>query len=189
MCFRKSLDFFMGMRMGLLKRLRGFFATPPEIQKPVAAVAIVPPPSPQERRKTPRVDARKGTRVLIVDDSPTILAFLRKMFTSIGYSTQVAADADHALLMMQKELPELVVLDVIMPGTNGFAALRHMRKDPALRDVPVIMMSGNEQATEQFYVMRIGADGFMKKPFSRFDVFTWIEALLDANRVPRRVTA
>jgi twitching motility two-component system response regulator PilH len=51
------------------------------------------------------------------------------------------------------------------------------------------MMSGNEQATEQFYVMRIGADGFMKKPFSRFDLFSRIEKMLDANLVPRRIAA
>ena len=69
---------------------------------------------------------------------------------------------------------------------NGFAALRAIRRDPMLRDTPVIMMSGNAQATEQFYVQRIGADDFMKKPFSRAEVFSRIEALLDAERRPRR---
>ena len=66
------------------------------------------------------------------------------------------------------------------------AALRIMRRDPATRDIPVIMISGNEHATEQFYAQRIGADDFMKKPFSRSEVFARIEKLLDADRVPKR---
>ena len=72
---------------------------------------------------------------------------------------------------------------------NGFAALRVMRKDPAMAQIPVIMISGNEQATEQFYANRIGADDFMKKPFNRYEVFARIERLLDAERTPRRQVA
>jgi twitching motility two-component system response regulator PilH len=70
---------------------------------------------------------------------------------------------------------------------NGFAALRALRRDPVTKDVPIIMISGNEQATEQFFGTRIGADDFMKKPFSRFEVFARIERLLDSELVPRRV--
>jgi twitching motility two-component system response regulator PilH len=109
------------------------------------------------------------------------------MFSSSGYEPLIAANAERGLEILRAENPDLVVLDVIMPGMNGFAALRQIRRDPLVKNLPVIMMSGNEQATEQFYVMRIGADGFMKKPFSRFDVFSRIEKLLDANLVPRRL--
>ena len=70
---------------------------------------------------------------------------------------------------------------------NGFTALRMIRRDPLTRDIPVIMMSGNEQAMEQFYGSRIGADDFMKKPFSRDELFFRIENLLDNDCVPRRV--
>ena len=69
---------------------------------------------------------------------------------------------------------------------NGFEALRLMRRDPQTADIPVIMISGNEQATEEFYANRIGADDFMKKPFSRFEVFSRIERLLDDELAPRR---
>jgi twitching motility two-component system response regulator PilH len=172
--------------MGLFDRLRALFVGSPESVEHSSAELAIATQDVRERRKRPRINARKGTRVLIVDDSPTILLHLRKLFASAGYQTREAADADIALRMMRSERPDLVVLDVIMPGTNGFAALRHMRKDPKVRDVPVIMMSGNEQATEEFYLMRIGADGFMKKPFTRFDVFSRIEAILDDACVPRR---
>jgi twitching motility two-component system response regulator PilH len=173
--------------MGLFDRIRAVFTHAPE--QPENAPAVAETAFPQNRRKNPRIDARKGTRVFIIDDSPTVLTFMRKVFSSAGYVPLVAANAERGLEMMKTENPELVVLDVIMPGMNGFAALRHIRRDPEVKHVPVIMMSGNEQATEQFYVMRIGADGFMKKPFSRFDLFSRIEKMLDANLVPRRIAA
>ena len=90
--------------------------------------------------------------------------------------------------MMHTEHPDLVVLDVILPGMNGFSALRQIRRDPVAKDLPVIMMGDKEQASEKFYVMRIGADGFMKKPFSRSDIFGRIEKMLDDNLVPRRAS-
>lgn len=182
--------------MRLLDRLKSAFfkapATPentPEVARPAPPLERRKNAPPLERRQNSRIDARKGTRVLIVDDSPTVLAFMNKMFTSAGYVALTAPDAEQGLEMARSERPDLVVLDVIMPGMNGFAALRHIRRDPTVKHLPVIMMSGNEQASEQFYVMRIGADGFMKKPFTRFDVFSRIERMLDEHFVPRRVAA
>jgi CheY-like chemotaxis protein len=75
----------------------------------------------------------------------------------------------------------------MLPGMNGFSALRHLRRDPRTRDIPVIMITGNEQALEQFYAGKIGADGFMKKPFTRADLFLQIEGLLDQDHVPRHL--
>lgn len=140
----------------------------------------------QERREKPRVNAREGTRVLIVDDSPTIVAMLRKLLRQNGYDTLEAGDAEKGLELARTERPDLIFLDIVLPGMNGFAALRQLRRDPITIRTPVIMISGNEQATEQFYAQRIGADDFMKKPFSRSEVFTRIENLLDGELVPKR---
>lgn len=139
-----------------------------------------------ERRQRPRLDARQGTRVLIIDDSKTITTVLRKFLRSAGYDTLEAFDAESALAQLKDYRPELIFLDIVLPGINGFAALRAIRRDPQTRDIPVIMMSGNEQAMEQFFGTRIGADDFMKKPFSRYEVFFRIERLLDENLTPRR---
>lgn len=140
----------------------------------------------QERREKPRVNAREGTRVLIVDDSPTIVALMRKFLQQSGYLTLEAGDAEKGIEMALAERPNLIFLDIVLPGMNGFAALRQLRRDPITREIPIVMISGNEQATEQFYAQRIGADDFMKKPFSRSEVFVRIEKLLDANLVPKR---
>ncbi len=165
-------------------------ATPEEI----AEAAVAPPVVEDnydgpERREKPRANARPGTRVLIVDDSTTIVAVLRKMLQQNGYQTLEAYTAEEALELARDLQPDLIFLDIVLPGMDGFAALRALRRDPVTRTVPVIMISGNAQATEQFYVQRIGADDFMKKPFSRAEVFVRIERLLDDEGVPRRLVA
>jgi DNA-binding response OmpR family regulator len=145
-------------------------------------------PASAERRDKPRVNAREGTRVLIVDDSPTIVALLRKLLQQNGYVTIEAGDAEEGIRLAQAEAPDLIFLDIVLPGMNGFAALRQLRRDVRTKDIPIIMISGNEQATEQFYAQRIGADDFMKKPFSRAEVFMRIERLLNAEKMPYRAS-
>ena len=146
-------------------------------------------PKGAERRGKPRLNARPGTRMLVIDDSATIVALLGRMLRQNDYVVLEAADAEAGLELARTQAPELIFLDIVLPGMDGFAALRQLRRDPQTRDVPVIMISGNEQATEQFYVHRIGADDFMKKPFARAEVFARIERLLDAQAVPRRLPA
>ena len=141
-----------------------------------------------ERRRKKRINARDDTRALIIDDSPTIVFALKKILRSAGFITVEALDAETGLKLAKTESPDLIFLDIVLPGINGFAALRALRRDPLTANIPVIMISGNEQATELFFGSRIGADDFMKKPFSRFEVFARIERLLDANMVPRRIS-
>lgn len=151
----------------------------PEIQSEPATVT-------NERRIKSRSSARDGTRALIIDDSPTIVAMLRKMLKQNGYETLEAGTAEEGLDIARTLAPDIIFLDIVLPQMDGFAALRHLRRDATTRSIPVIMISGNEQAVEQFYVQRIGADDFMKKPFARAEVFARIEPLLDTEGVPRR---
>jgi CheY-like chemotaxis protein len=153
---------------------------------PAAVDPDVVEPYPNDRRLKQRRNARAGTRVLLVDDSPTIVALLRKLLRQNGYETLEAGDAETGIELARSEQPDLIFLDIVLPGMNGFAALRALRRDPLTKAIPIIMISGNVAATEQFYVQRIGADDFMKKPFSRAEVFSRIEVLLDAASVPRR---
>ncbi|MGD9584018.1 MAG: PleD family two-component system response regulator [Lysobacterales bacterium] len=140
----------------------------------------------RDRREKPRAQSGGGLRILVVDDSLTILAVMRKMLAQNNYVVLEAVDAEKGVEIALGEQPDLVFLDIVLPGMNGFAALRQLRRDPRTREIPVIMMSGNEQATEQFYAQRIGADDFMKKPFSRAELFTRIEQLFTADQQLRR---
>lgn len=138
------------------------------------------------QRQRQRVNAQSGMRVLVVDDSSTVLATLRRMLEQNGYEVIEALDGEKGVELATADPPDLIFLDIILPGINGFAALRQLRRNAVTREVPVIMMSGNEQATEEFYAQRIGADDFMKKPFSRAELFSRIEKLLDVSLMPRR---
>lgn len=171
--------------MGFLDHFRSIFS-PPAGQRGTAP-ATEPDGTPNERRRRQRRNPREGTTILLIDDSPTILTALKRILRSAGCVTLEAPDAEQGLEMAARQPPHLIFLDIVLPGMNGFAALRQLRRDPATRNIPVIMMSGNEQATEQFFGTRIGADDFMKKPFSRFEVFARIERLLDEADVPRRL--
>jgi twitching motility two-component system response regulator PilH len=166
--------------VGIFDLFRALFRREPE------DFSDLPESVESERRSNTRVDARVGTRVLIIDDSKTVVLAIKKFLLSAGYVTFEANDAETGLGIIHEKTPELIFLDIMLPGMNGFSALRMIRRDPLTRDIPVIMMSGNEQAMEQFYGSRIAADDFMKKPFSRDELFFRISNLLDHNGVPRR---
>ena len=166
--------------MGIFDQLSALFRPEPE------PLSDLPRSWAPERRSKQRVNAREGTRVLIIDDSKTVVMAIKKFLRSADYETLEAFDAETGLSIISEQPPELIFLDIMLPGMNGFAALRIIRRDPLTRDIPVIMISGNEQAMEQFYGSRIGADDFMKKPFSREELFFRIGRLLDNDCVPRR---
>ncbi len=169
--------------MSFLQRLMGLF------RSELATKPFEPLQESSDRRVKDRRDAATGIKVLIIDDSATIVALLRRMMRQNEYETLEAGDAETGIALARNELPALIFLDIVLPGMNGFNALRQLRRDPLTRDIPIIMISGNEQATEEFYVHRIGADDFMKKPFARAEVFARIERLLDDDGVPRRVAS
>jgi DNA-binding response OmpR family regulator len=176
--------------MGIYDRIREMLLA--SEKKEAVATAPLPtraPVIPIERRTRTRVDARRGTSVLIVDDSKTIVVALSRMLQPSGFLISEAFDGETGVAMARATRPNLIFLDIVMPGLNGFAALRALRRDPETQDVPVIMMSGNEHATEQFFGSRIPADDFMKKPFSRLEVFARIQGLLDDQFVPQRRVA
>lgn len=172
--------------MGIFDRIRSTFGNN-ESESGVDAKSSGPNRS--ERRRKKRRNVRDDTRALIIDDSPTVVFALKKILRSTGFLTLEALDAEAGLIIARTERPDLIFLDIILPGINGFAALRVLRRDPLTQHIPVIMISGNEQATELFFGSRIGADDFMKKPFSRSEVFTRVERLLDSDRIPRRIAA
>ena len=136
-----------------------------------------------ERRAVPRSGIPKNALVLVVDDSSTIRAVLGKMLAQDSHIVLKAPDGETAIEMARSASPDLIFLDIVMPGMNGFAVLRALRRDSLTQHIPIVMISGNLQATEQFYVQRFGADDFMKKPFGRGEVFARIQHLTESGRL------
>ena len=124
-----------------------------------------------DRRGNERVKLPDEATILIVDDSRTAIAVLKKTFEPTGYSIISAATGEEGIDMAKLHLPDLILMDVIMPGLNGFQATRILRKEEVTKDIPIIIISGNEQATEKFWGLRVGANGFLAKPVNRSELF------------------
>lgn len=172
--------------MEIFRKFRTLFSKPEPLtpsDSMLDELSALPP----DRRAQDRLNAREGVRVLVIDDSATVCAALKRMLRSAKLEVDIAVDAENGLALLKLQPPDLIFLDIVLPGMNGFSALRLLRRDPQTREIPVIMISGNELATEQFFGSAIGADDFMKKPFSRSEVFARIERLLDAQHIPRRL--
>ncbi|WP_345293380.1 response regulator [Kangiella marina] len=143
----------------------------------------------RERRRNKRINARPGTKMLIIDDSKTICTLLKKMLIQNRYEVGVALDGETGLKLALEHQPDLIFLDIVLPGINGFQVLRELRKDNRTKNIPVIMISGNVLATEKYYAERIGADDFMKKPFSRYEVFHRLENFIGLDKRIRRLAS
>ncbi|MGY6588661.1 MAG: HD domain-containing phosphohydrolase [Wenzhouxiangella sp.] len=140
----------------------------------------------RERRRRPRIDAPRGSRILVVDDSNTIRQSLIRMLQQAGYEMDQADSGEKGLEQAFLHPPDLIFLDIVLPEMSGFGALRRLRKDELTRDIPVVMISGNARAADQFFLQRVGADDFIYKPFGRFEVFSCIERLVRSGSLPLR---
>jgi twitching motility two-component system response regulator PilH len=131
-----------------------------------------------ERRKNRRVVPPMGTSVLIVDDSSTIRFVMSKMLWESGYKVVEATNGREGIDMALEHSPDLIFMDVVMPGINGFQATRMLRKNNNTQEIPIIIISGNKQAVEQFWAGKIGANDYMEKPFDRGEFFQRLEKVL-----------
>lgn len=142
-----------------------------------------------DRRRGRRYEASRGLRILVIDDSKTVVKILTRMLSQNEFEPIAAGDAESGLQLARRYPPDLIFLDILLPGMNGFTALRRLRQDPATARVPVIMISGDEQSMARMVLDRLGSDDFMKKPFGRAEVFSCIERLVMTGRLPPRVRA
>ena len=129
-------------------------------------------------------------KILIVDDSPTERLYLTDILVKNGYTVSTADSADGVIERIRAERPELVLMDVVMPGTNGFQVTRAIAKDPELAGMPVIICSSKNQETDRIWGMRQGAKDYLVKPVDPSQLLASIAAL-DAAPVagqPARVS-
>lgn len=104
------------------------------------------------------------SKILVVDDSKTELLFLSDFLTGKGFKVATAGNAEEAMQRLAQEKPELILMDVVMPGQNGFQLTRAITRDPNYADIPVIMCTSKGQETDKVWAMRQGAKGYVTKP-------------------------
>jgi len=121
------------------------------------------------------------TTVLIVDDEKAIREGLASALHRAGFSVVEASDGEEALRLAQREKPDLVVLDVMMPGMSGWEVCRAIREDEALNDTGVIMLTGIGERLNEMTSPLYGADGFLDKPFELDQLSAKVRAVLDSR--------
>jgi twitching motility two-component system response regulator PilH len=105
-------------------------------------------------------------RILIVDDSPSQLMGIRRIVEKLGHEALTAEDGAAGVEMAKKELPDLILMDVVMPNLNGFQATRSITREPTTRHIPVVLVTTKDQETDRMWGMRQGACAYLTKPFS-----------------------
>jgi len=103
-------------------------------------------------------------KVLIVDDSPAQVFALKKLVEEWGHNTLIAENGNQALEIAHQEQPDVILMDIIMPGISGFQATRKLSRDQATRAIPVIFVSTKDGEADRVWGMRQGAIGFVTKP-------------------------
>lgn len=102
--------------------------------------------------------------VMVVDDSPTEVHLLREMLTKNGFTVSVASSGEEAITRAAAEKPDLILMDVVMPGMSGFEATRAITKSPASANIPVIICTTKGQETDKAWGLRQGAKDYIVKP-------------------------
>ena len=114
--------------------------------------------------------------VLVVDDSPTDRQYLSDILTKSGYKVVTASSAEEALAKVKSAAPDLVLMDVVMPGQNGFQATRALTRDEATKHIPVIICTSKGQETDKVWGMRQGARDYIVKPVNADELMAKIHA-------------
>ena len=115
--------------------------------------------------------------VLIVDDSKTEILYLTELLQKAGYTVRSAENADDAFKRLTEQKPDLILMDVVMPGQNGFQLTRSINRTPEYADVPIIMCTSKNLETDRVWGMRQGAKDYITKPVDPAELLGKIKAL------------
>ena len=108
--------------------------------------------------------------IMIVDDSPTEVHIMKTALEKHGFQTMSAADGNECLTLAREVRPDLIFMDVVMPGLNGFQATRTLRRDPKTKSIPIVMVTTKNQESDRIWGMRQGAVDYLVKPVDASDL-------------------
>lgn len=117
-------------------------------------------------------------RILVVDDSPTELYKLTGMLEKHGYEVLKAENGDDGVALARQEKPDAVLMDIVMPGLNGFQATRQLTKDPETNHIPVIIVTTKDQETDKVWGTRQGAKDYLTKPVDESTLIKTLKTVL-----------
>ncbi len=115
--------------------------------------------------------------VLIVDDSKTEQIFFSQLLTAEGYTTRTASDVQEAQKMIDEHRPDLILLDVVMPGHSGFHLTRALSRNPEYASIPIVLCTSKDQETDRIWGLRQGAKAYLIKPVQKEKLLSVIQSL------------
>ena len=121
------------------------------------------------------------THILIVDDSPTELHVVQTLLERHGYETSTADSGEGGIRAAMERRPDLILMDVVMPGMNGFQATRKLTRSSPTADIPVIVVTSKDQETDRIWALRQGASDYLVKPVDESHLIEKIEAQLSSR--------
>jgi len=119
-------------------------------------------------------------RILIVDDSPSQLVGISRIVQKLGHEPLTAEDGAAGVEAAKRELPDLILMDVVMPNLNGFQATRAITREPTTKHIPVLLVTTKDQDTDRTWGLRQGAKAYITKPFSESELEQMIQEYLSA---------
>lgn len=119
--------------------------------------------------------------IFIIDDSPTDVRVFTTLLERAGHQVVAVSSAEDGIERVRSDLPDLVIMDVIMPGMNGFQATRTLTRDPVTAGIPVVMITTKSMETDRVWGMRQGAKAFITKPVNEKDLLACINDLLSSK--------
>ncbi|MCU7864099.1 MAG: response regulator [Candidatus Thiodiazotropha sp. (ex Lucinoma borealis)] len=134
----------------------------------------------QSVEDSPVVAGEAKGRILVVDDSPTEIHIFKRILEKQGYQILAAKDGQEGVEIAKQELPDLILMDVVMPVLNGFQATRQLKNFDSTSKIPVIMVTTKDQQTDINWGMRQGATEYLVKPVAPADLLSKIRALINA---------
>ena len=120
-------------------------------------------------------------KILVIEDDPGSLRFTRYTLEKEGYQVVTAPNGLEGLRKAQKEKPDLVILDVMLPGIDGFEVCHRLRAEPQTAQLPILMLSGKAQEVDKATGLKVGADDYLTKPWQRFELLTKVATMLEAK--------
>lgn len=120
--------------------------------------------------------------VLIVDDEPNIVLSLKFLVSQQGYAVRTAGSGEEALQSLREQVPDLVLLDIMMPKPDGYEVCQQMRSTPKWKDIPVIMLTAKGRDVERQKGYAMGADDYITKPFATHELVAKVRAVLEGNK-------
>ncbi len=121
-------------------------------------------------------------RILIVDDSPTETYKMTNLLSKSGHDVMTAGGGEEGVAIAKKELPDLVLMDVVMPGINGFQATRQITKNPSTSHIPILIVTTKDQETDRMWGRRQGAVGYLTKPIEEKALVKAVDEALAAGK-------